>query len=194
MDLLLPPKLKLREGWASVKKVQILHFQSNSPSVGEWRMWIYAPQASVNGHLMSRTSQRDWELCASLGSACSQSANWESAGAEHMSHKNIRGVWIYKAKSPPADFIPSSLVVGFSTQSWQPGSEQQWGAPAPWGMWCAQTVGFIDGIWCKCWLKTEHLVGFEPLICCSFLWEVLKVLFWITCFPSCGYHCGFHAH
>lgn len=134
MDLLLPPKLKLREGWASVKKVQILCFQSNSPTVGEWRMWIYAPQAYVNGHLMSRTSQRDWELCASLGSALSQSANWESAGAEHMSHKNIRGVWIYKAKSPPADFIPSSSAVGFGTQSWQPGSEQQWGTPAPWGM------------------------------------------------------------
>lgn len=47
--------------------------------------------ACVNGHLVSRTSQGDWELCASPGSA-SQSANWEAAGAEQMSRKNIRDV------------------------------------------------------------------------------------------------------
>lgn len=33
----------------------------------------------VTGRLVSRTSQGDWELCTSPGSACSQSANWEVA-------------------------------------------------------------------------------------------------------------------
>lgn len=69
------------------------------------------------------------------------------------------------------------------------------GPQPPQGMGCARTDSLIYGIWCKCWLKTEHVMVFEPLSCCSSLWEVLKMfLFWITCSPSCGCHCDFYAH
>lgn len=50
---------------------------------------------------MSRASQGDWELCASLGSARSQSANWEAAGAEKMSHINVTEVFGFTKQSLP---------------------------------------------------------------------------------------------
>lgn len=84
--------------------------------------------------------------------------------------------------------------LAFPLWSWQSGSEQ-WGHPRPWRMRYAQSLYLICGIWCKRWLKTEHLTFFWVLnLLFLFVWSVKNGVFWITCFSSCGCHCDFHAH
>lgn len=90
MDLFLPPELRLREGWASIKRVKRMDSRTvPCLSVNTEHGFMLHSLAYVR-LLMNRTSQGNQELFTSLGSTHSQFADWEAAGAEQISPKTIK--------------------------------------------------------------------------------------------------------